>query len=105
MTTNTLEKSATPANGTAAPTLRVRWDEGSAKPSCPNVCNVMRTREGVILSFGLARPSQDGQQEIPIQATDRIVLNRPSAARLALLLAKAVQDGEARSGPEPTPAA
>jgi uncharacterized protein DUF3467 len=93
--------SATPP----APGLRVRWDEAGVKSSYPTICNVESTREAVIVSFGLSQAGQAGQQEIPVQLTDRIILTPQSAQRLALLLVQVVREYEARFRAAPAPGA
>jgi hypothetical protein len=103
MSTETMDRETTSAHGVATPRLKVRWGGADVTPSYPNVCNVMHTQEVVVLSFGLGYSAPEGEQEIRVQATDRVVMSRASAVRLALLLVRAAQ--ETRSGMAPTQAA
>lgn len=74
----------------------MHWDDTSAKTSCTTTCNVEGTRERVTISFGLNQPWKAGQQEIPAQLTDCIILSPQSTEQLALLLIKVLREYEAR---------
>jgi hypothetical protein len=63
-----------------------------------NVCNVASTREEVVLLFGINQAWHAGQQEIPIQLSNRIIISPHVAKRLAILLDNILRDYEARFG-------
>jgi hypothetical protein len=83
----------------AAPTgPKIRWDDTNMKSSYANVCNVASTREEFVLLFGVNQAWQAGQAEIPIQLTDRIIMNPFVAKRLAILLSNVLREYEGRFG-------
>jgi hypothetical protein len=77
---------------------QIRWDDSNMKSSYANVCNVMSTREEVVLMFGVNQAWHAAQQELTVQLTDRIILSPFAAKRLSLLLANVVKEHEARFG-------
>ena len=94
----TREAAARAATEQAAQQLQVKWDDTNMKSSYANVCNVMSTREEVVLMFGINQAWQAGQKEVTVQLTDRIILSPFAAKRLSLLLSNLVQQHEARFG-------
>ena len=86
---------ATPASGTA-PT--VRWDDGHMRTSYANACNVVSTREEVVLFFGINQGMRGGGEEIVVQLGDRLMLNPHAAKRLNILLTNVLREHEARFG-------
>src|SRR6186713_1424179 len=88
--------------------MQVKWDDTSMKSSYANVCNVMSTREEVVLMFGVNQAWHAGQKEVTVQLTDRIILSPHAAKRLSLLLGNLVKQHEDRfgalniEGPKPT---
>jgi hypothetical protein len=55
-------------------------------------------REEVVLNFGVNQAWERPESDVPVQATNRIILNPFTAKRLALLLGAVVQQYEARFG-------
>lgn len=78
---------------------QVKWDDSNMKSSYANVCNVMSTREEVVLLFGTNQTWQAAQRNLTVQLTDRIILNPFAAKRLSMLLANLIREHEARFGP------
>jgi Protein of unknown function (DUF3467) len=82
----------------AAGTVTVRWDDAKMQSSYANACNVMSTREEIMLLFGLNQAWRGGVDEVTIQLTNRILLNPHAAKRLSMLLANVLREHEARFG-------
>ena len=81
-----------------APQAQIKWDDSKMSSSYANVCNVMSTREEVVLMFGINQAWHAGQKEVTIQLTDRIILSPYAAKRLSLLLTNIMRQHEARFG-------
>jgi hypothetical protein len=92
-----MSKEATkkPEQGTQ---MQVKWDDTNMKSSYANVCNVMSTREEMVLMFGVNQAWHSGQKEVTIQLTDRIILSPHAAKRLSILLNNIVKQHEDRFG-------
>ena len=82
----------------AAAQMQVKWDDTNMKSSYANVCNVMSTREEVVMMFGVNQAWHGGQKEVTVQLTDRIILSPHAAKRLSLLLTNIVKQYEDRFG-------
>ena len=82
----------------AAAQMQVKWDDTNMKSSYANVCNVMSTREEVVMMFGVNQAWHAGQKEVTVQLTDRIILSPHAAKRLSLLLGNIVKQYEERFG-------
>jgi hypothetical protein len=80
------------------PQVQVKWDDTNMKSSYANVCNVMSTREEVVLMFGVNQAWHGGQKEVTVQLTDRIILSPHAAKRLSVLLNNLISQHEARFG-------
>ena len=78
--------------------MQVKWDDANMKSSYANVCNVMSTREEVVMMFGVNQAWQAGTREVTVQLTDRIILSPHAAKRLSLLLTNIVKQYEERFG-------
>jgi hypothetical protein len=78
--------------------MQVKWDDSNMKSSYANVCNVMSTREEVVMMFGVNQAWQAGTREVTVQLTDRIILSPHAAKRLSLLLTNIVKQYEERFG-------
>ena len=87
------EKAGAPA-GATNPT--VRWDDSQMRTSYANACNVVSTREEVVLFFGINQGMRG--EEIVVQLGDRIMLNPYAAKRLNLLLTNVLREHESRFG-------
>jgi hypothetical protein len=81
-----------------AATTQVKWDDTNMKSSYANVCNVMSTREEVVLMFGVNQAWHAGQKDVTIQLTDRIILSPHAAKRLSVLLSSLMKQHEDRFG-------
>ena len=91
--------SPAPAAGKSTPAPRLRLDDSSMKSSYANFANVTSTREETILMFGMLQAYNRGQNEIPVQVNDRIVMSPFVARRLSRMLNNVLQNYEARFGP------
>src|SRR6266446_3150460 len=78
--------------------MQVKWDDTNMKSSYANVCNVMSTREEVVLMFGVNQAWHAGQKEVTVQLTDRIILSPHAAKRLSVLLSNLLREHEGRFG-------
>jgi len=91
------------ANATLKPTPSgeipsVKWDDSNMRTAYANVCNVMGTREEIMLLFGANQTWQGGQAEVRVQLSDRVVLNPFAAKRLLQMLEQGLKEYEARHG-------
>lgn len=89
---------AAPAAGRAEGQPKVTWDDSKMKTSYANVCNVLGTREEVMLLFGANQAWQGGQKEVTVALSERIVLNPYAAKRLMHMLQQGLKEYEARYG-------
>jgi hypothetical protein len=89
---------ATPAAAAAPAGPKVHWDDSQLKSSYANVCNVSSTREEVVLVFGMNDAWQQGQKQVSVRLTDRIILSPFAAKRLVGLLGAVVREYESRFG-------
>lgn len=79
-------------------TPTVRWDDSHLQPTYANFCNVSRTREEVVLVFGINQSWERAQHELVVQLTDRLVLSPFAAKRLAALVTDVIRAYETRFG-------
>ena len=98
MSKDQTRETAARANEQAVGQMQVKWDDTNMKSSYANVCNVMSTREEVVLMFGVNQAWHAGQKEVTVQLTDRIILSPHAAKRLSLLLGNIVKQYEDRFG-------
>jgi len=89
----------TVARAPAGAAPQVKWDDTNMRSSYANACNVVSTREEVVLLFGINQAWHAGQKDVTIQLTDRIILSPFAAKRLSLLLSNLLREHEARFGP------
>ena len=89
-------KQATPAAPEGAP--KVKWDDSNMRTSYANVCNVLGTREEIMLLFGANQAWHGGQKEVTVLLSDRVVLNPYAAKRLHIMLEQGLKEYEARYG-------
>ena len=82
----------------AAGAPRVIWDDSKMKTSYANVCNVLGTREEIMLLFGANQAWHGGQKEVTVVLSDRVVLNPYAAKRLMHLLEQGLKEYESRYG-------
>ena len=87
-----------PAQQAIATGPTVRWDDSQMQTSYANACNVVSTREEVVLNFGVSHDWERQPQDMEIELQHRIVLSPFAAKRLSQLLAKLVGEYESRYG-------
>jgi len=78
---------------------KIRWDDANMRSTYANVCNVSSTREEVTLLFGTNQAWRQGQEEVAIDLTDRIIMSPFAAKRMLRLLSNVVDGYEQRFGP------
>jgi len=84
-----------------APTTQerqLRWNLAHLKRSYANITSANSTREEVVLSFGVNTSWDRVTPEVEFEMSHRIIMSPHSAKRLAEVLAKLVDDYEARHG-------
>ena len=77
---------------------KIKWDDSQMKSSYANVCNAVGTREEVVLFFGISNPAQDGEADVSVQLSQRVILSPFAAKRMATLLGNVVAQYEQRWG-------
>ena len=82
----------------AATTPKVIWDDSKMQTSYGNVCNVLGTREEIMLLFGANQAWQTNQKEVTVLLSNRVVLNPYAAKRLSMMLAQGIKEYESRYG-------
>ncbi len=92
------EKSTVAAASQEAVAPKVKWDDSAMRTSYANVCNVLGTREEIMLLFGANQAWHGGQKEVTVLLSDRVVLNPYAAKRLHLMLEQGLKEYEARYG-------
>jgi hypothetical protein len=95
--TKTANTPILPSGGPAG-TPKVVWDDSKMRTSYANVCNVLGTREEIMLLFGANQAWHGGQKEVTVALSERIVLNPYAAKRLQQLLGQGLKEYEARYG-------
>jgi len=81
--------------------VAVRWDDSKMRSTYANVVNVSSTREEVTLLFGTNQGWQNGQRQLKVELSDRIVLNPYAAKRLSIMFNNVVREYEKRFGELP----
>lgn len=87
---------ATAAQEGGAP--KIKWDDSAMRTSYANVCNVLGTREEIMLLFGANQAWHGGQKEVTVLLSDRVVLNPYAAKRLHMMLEQGLKEYESRYG-------
>jgi hypothetical protein len=77
---------------------QIVWDDSEIATSYANVCNVLGTREEIMLMFGANQAWNAGQKEVKVKLSNRIVLNPYAAKRLLQLLDIGLKEYETRYG-------
>jgi hypothetical protein len=90
------EREAERPGAQAAGSITVRRDDTKMQSSYANACNVMSTREEIVLLLGLNQAWRGGVDEVTIQLTNRVILNPHAAKRLSMLLTNVLREHEAR---------
>lgn len=92
------EIKVTNINNSNAQVPQVIWDDSQMHTTYANVCNVMGTREEIMVLFGANQAWQAEQKEIRVMLSNRIVLNPYAAKRLMALLDMGLREYESRYG-------
>jgi hypothetical protein len=87
------------SNQSGPGTPNIRWDDSNMRSTYSNVCNVLGTREELVLLFGVHQAWRRDAEEVTVQLQDRIILSPYAAKRLNLLLTRALREYESRYGP------
>jgi hypothetical protein len=82
----------------AARATRVRWDDSKLQSTYANVVNVSSTREEVVFLFGVNQAWNQGQPEVKVDLSNRIIVTPGAAKRLHLLLGQVLGEYEKRFG-------
>ncbi|MBY0233691.1 MAG: DUF3467 domain-containing protein [Burkholderiaceae bacterium] len=77
---------------------QITWDDSKMETTYANVCNVLGTREEIMLLFGANQAWQTQQSEVKVALSNRIVLNPYAAKRLMTLLELGLREYETRYG-------
>ncbi|MBF0185172.1 MAG: DUF3467 domain-containing protein [Magnetococcales bacterium] len=77
---------------------KIVWDDAHMQTSFANVCNVLGTREEIMILFGSNQAWQSGQKEVKVNLTNRVVMNPYAAKRLQVMLDMAIRQYEERFG-------
>ncbi len=77
---------------------QIVWDDSAIATNYANVCNVMGTREEIMLLFGTNQAWNAEQKEVKVRLSNRVVLNPYAAKRLMQLLEIGLKEYEARYG-------
>ena len=81
-----------------ATTPQIVWDDSKMSTTYANVCNVMGTREEIMVLFGANQAWQSEQKEVKVTLSNRIVLNPYAAKRLLTMLEMGLRQYESRYG-------
>jgi len=76
----------------------IHWDDSSMRTSYANACNVVSTREEIVLFFGINQGQRGGEEKLTIELGDRVILSPHAAKRFHLMLTKVIQEHESRFG-------
>lgn len=77
---------------------KVKWNDSQMQSTYANVCNVMGTREEIMVLFGSNQAWQTGQSEVEVLLSNRIILTPHAAKRLQILLEMGLKEYENRFG-------
>lgn len=77
---------------------KINWDDSKMVTTYANVCNVLGTREEIMVLFGANQAWQSDQKEVNVTLTNRVVLNPYAAKRLHALLELGLREYEQRYG-------
>jgi hypothetical protein len=80
----------------AAP--QITWDDSKMVTTYANVCNVLGTREEIMLLFGSNQAWSREPKEVTVSLSHRIVLNPYAAKRLMTMLEIGLKEYETRYG-------
>lgn len=77
---------------------QIVWDDSRMVTSYANVCNVLGTREEIMVLFGANQAWQSDQKQVQVTLSNRVVLNPYAAKRLLTMLEMGLKEYEARYG-------
>lgn len=77
---------------------KIRWNDTNMRNTYANVCNVSSTKEEVTLLFGTNQAWRQGQEEVAIDLSDRIMMSPHAAKRMQRLLGNVIEEYEKRFG-------
>lgn len=83
---------------TTPATPNVVWNDSEMQTTYANVCNVMGTREEIMVMFGSNQAWKADATEVEVVLSHRIVLNPYTAKRLQLMLEMGLKQYEERFG-------
>ena len=77
---------------------QITWDDSRMTTTYANVCNVLGTREEIMLLFGANQAWNREQKEVKVTLSSRVVLNPYAAKRLFAMLEIGLKEYEKRYG-------
>lgn len=77
---------------------QINWNDSEMQTHYANVCNVMGTREEIMVLFGSNNAWQSGQKEVEVKLSNRILLTPYAAKRLQVMLDMGLKEYEKRFG-------
>jgi hypothetical protein len=77
---------------------KIKWNDDSMESTYANVCNVMGTREEMMLLFGTNKNWQGKEEEVEVILSQRIQLSPYAAKRLQIMLDMGLKEYEKRFG-------
>jgi len=77
---------------------KIKWNDANMQSTYANVCNVMGTREEIMVLFGSNKNWQGNQEEVEVMLSQRILLTPYAAKRLQIMLDMGLKEYEKRFG-------
>ena len=79
-------------------TPKIKWNDENMQSTYANVCNVMGTREEIMVLFGSNQNWQGNKEEVEVMLSQRILLTPFAAKRLQIMLDIGLKEYEKRFG-------
>lgn len=76
----------------------VQWDDSHMRTTYANASNVISSREEVAFIFGVNLGKRQGEDQIKIDLSDRILLTPHAAKRFQMMLNSVIEKHEAKFG-------
>ncbi|MBV1786445.1 DUF3467 domain-containing protein [Marinobacterium sp. D7] len=92
------EKNMSEQQATQPVVPKVKWNDSEMNSTYANVCNVMGTREEIMVLFGSNKNWQGNQEEVEVMLSQRILLTPYAAKRLQIMLDMGLKEYEKRFG-------
>lgn len=92
-TDTTLPPKTTVIGGT-----RIKWDDAAMRTTYANVCNVVASREEIMVLLGTNQAWMNSAEEVTVTLSDRVLLNPHAAKRLLHMLGKTIEEYERTYG-------